>query len=106
MYKTSHISTAHHPRPRYPQYLSIFFFEDTEKKIFTGELLTTFWGFILCLRIATAATMTYLTERLDHTTAYDQFFLFGDSITQFSHDPWQGFAFGSALQNGMVFFPS
>lgn len=45
--------------------------------------------------------MTYSTERPDHTSAYDQFFLFGDSITQFSHDPHLGFAFGSALQNGM-----
>ncbi|QKX59156.1 uncharacterized protein TRUGW13939_06288 [Talaromyces rugulosus] len=35
----------------------------------------------------------------DYTSAYDQFVLFGDSITQFSHDPLLGFAFGSALQN-------
>ena len=35
---------------------------------------------------------------------YDQFLLFGDSITQQSFDQAEGFAFGPALQNGMNTF--
>lgn len=31
---------------------------------------------------------------------YDQFILFGDSITELSYDPNIGFGFGAALQNG------
>lgn len=33
-------------------------------------------------------------------TEYEQFLLFGDSITQFSNDQGLGFGFGAALQNG------
>lgn len=36
---------------------------------------------------------------------YDQFLLFGDSITQFSNCQEQGFAFAAALQDGNTFIP-
>lgn len=34
---------------------------------------------------------------------YDQFILFGDSITQMSNSQMNGFAFASALQDGRLF---
>lgn len=33
---------------------------------------------------------------------YDQFLLFGDSITQAAYDQSDGFCLGAALQNGML----
>ena len=39
-------------------------------------------------------------ESSDCFQPYDQFILFGDSITQGSHDQVQGFACAPALQNG------
>lgn len=36
----------------------------------------------------------------DGRVKYDQFFIFGDSITQFSYDQRLGFGFGAALESG------
>lgn len=36
----------------------------------------------------------------DGRIKYDQFFIFGDSITQFSYDQRLGFGFGAALESG------
>ncbi|KAH8696064.1 GDSL Lipase/Acylhydrolase family protein [Talaromyces proteolyticus] len=47
-------------------------------------------------------TMSYGTGVPDHFNEYDQFFLFGDSITQASYDPQLGFGFGAALQHAYV----
>lgn len=38
----------------------------------------------------------------DDFKPYDQFILFGDSITQHSTDPVDGFVFQAALQEGTV----
>lgn len=40
------------------------------------------------------------TRELTMAKPYDQFILFGDSITELSYDPNIGFGFGAALQNG------
>lgn len=39
----------------------------------------------------------------DHSGPYDQIILFGDSITEASYDPGLEFAYGAALQNGILF---
>lgn len=41
------------------------------------------------------------TQDEDANRPYDQFILFGDSITEMSHDQSLGFAFGAGLQHGM-----
>lgn len=40
----------------------------------------------------------------DRIPEYEQFLLFGDSITQFSNDQSLGFGFGAALQNGQYLY--
>lgn len=43
---------------------------------------------------------------MDSFQPYDQFILFGDSITQASHDQTHGFGFAPALQHGSSSIPS
>lgn len=40
----------------------------------------------------------------DGRIKYDQFFIFGDSITQLSYDQRLGFGFGAALESGELLF--
>jgi hypothetical protein len=50
--------------------------------------------------MSTDTTMNSTLQGTRRPPGYEQFLLFGDSITQMSYDQQLGFGFGAALQNG------
>jgi hypothetical protein len=66
--------------------------------------------FILSLQTFQSAAMSFGSPQTpihtEDSKAYDQFILFGDSITEQSGSQQRGFAFAPALQDGMGFLLS